>query len=616
MSKTAPYLFRDPSLWLGRLQNILTAIDETIDQTEMQIQVREKVSSATNMFQFQLMQIKSLKSMLEGMKTFGKETLIECTSAVLEEKDNPRLDLLRTAFHELTTDLNLVQRALNQRLWAVKLSADDAKASEGVNKQLIEDLKKWLKDEIKNTSQQQKPMGKKDNDRRTGWNTSNALGGLGAAVTIDTSIDKLFEHKAFEFVGAKISSALDVEVRSKQTQTLIYADILANYALLPAQSLIQQSTDPVEVVTYFTENNVSVRILPYYPGIILVGLPYSTGFLAPDGLTNLSSYLEEASKDKLQPSAQIPWEFLSLPHEIGHYLFWNGFSKDGNVDEILRKKLLKNPAVQKSSWQYHWLEELFADTFKCMLMGPVAVLGLQVMLSDAADEEQLFHDNGYHPIPAIRPLLASFIVEKLYPSEYTDILEILDENWNKLLLTWGVQFKDKKISIGGKAESEVKGQWTNHMHRDQPGEDLVWGTPEELSYADIESKIAPVIDEISNVLSSVKTFKQPESLKKSNITSLTFGTGNSKKGPLFPMPKEFNNSKTLDSLIKELFDHLKPRLTDFSVPAVNKVDNRGSKPGSNRLPAVSGADWVKRLEEDYIANWGDKGPRGGGTIGV
>ena len=41
------YLFRDPSLWLGRLQNISIAIKETIDQTDMQIQVRGAVSDAS-----------------------------------------------------------------------------------------------------------------------------------------------------------------------------------------------------------------------------------------------------------------------------------------------------------------------------------------------------------------------------------------------------------------------------------------------------------------------------------------------------------------------------------------------------------------------------------------
>ncbi len=113
----------------------------------MQIEIREKVSEASGMFKFQLLQIKSLQSMLEHMKAFGEEIVVKSTKAVVEQQDNPRLDLLRTAFHELSTDLNLVQRALNQRLWAVKLSADEEKLSQETSNRLVEDLKKWLKEE-------------------------------------------------------------------------------------------------------------------------------------------------------------------------------------------------------------------------------------------------------------------------------------------------------------------------------------------------------------------------------------------------------------------------------------------------------------------------------------
>lgn len=646
---TAPYLFRDPSLWLGRLKNILTAIDETIDQTDMQIQVREKVSGATNMFEFQLMQIKSLKSMLEHMKGFGEEILVKCTAAVVKQEGNPRLDLLRTAFHELTTDLNLVQRALNQRLWAVKLSVDQEKASQKTNKRLVEDLKKWLKEEIAqadNTqggegTQKKGQSGKKQQKSKWSLNMGNdaiqAAAGLGGAVAVDSAIDTLFDHEAFEFVGSKIASVLDVEVRSKQTQTLIYADILANYALLPAQSLIQQSDDPVEVVTYFTENNVSVRILPYYPDIILVGLPYSAGFLAPDGLSNLSEFLEEKSKKELDASARLPWEFLSLPHEVGHYLFWNGVVKgagsngEEGIEEFLRDRLEKNHNIANTQWQYHWLEEIFADTFKSILLGPIAVLGLQAMLSDAADQSQLFHDNGYHPISAIRPLIASYIVEKLYPKQYSDVLSILDENWKKFLKKWDFdadgQGEESKITIGKDASKNVKGQWTNHMHRDQPGMKLEWGKKVPLLYREIEAGLDKVIEETQDVLKTVTGFKHPKNPEKSKLTRLTF-KGKKLKAPLFPIPKEFNESKTIDDLVNSLFDHLEPRLTDFGVPASSKREDGKAAEKQEALitqryqnelsylektyqNAQLEPDLVKALEEFYNANWGDKGPRGG-----
>ncbi len=616
------YLFRDPSLWLGRLQNIVTAINETIDQTDMQIEIREKVSEASGMFKFQLLQIKSLKSMLEHMKAFGEEIVVKSTKAVVKQPGNPRLDLLRTAFHELSTDLNLVQRALNQRLWAVKLSADEEKLSQETSNRLVEDLKKWLKEEIAQSSGNvgavatQKPNRQDKKDRKnggifgslkddTGDNAINAFAGLGGAVSLDTAIDTVFEHEAFEFVGSKIGAVLDVEVRSKQTQTLIYADILANYALLPAQNLVSQpeSSSSIEVVTYFTENNVSVRILPYYTDIILVGLPYSAGFLESLSISN-------ESVDKV---AQLPWEFLSIPHEVGHYLFWNGRVADTDMDEYLRNLLVTELNIAKTDWRYHWLEELFADAFKCMLMGPVAVLGLQAMLSDAADKKQLFHNNGYHPIPAFRPLVASKIVEKLAPGKFPNALAELNSNWNAFLKTWDFSLEEGTITVGGSNPGGVKGQWINHMHRDQPGEDVKWGEPTTLTYDTIVKELDPVLDKIIDALKDVQkqlnAAHAPASSQGNILSVLSKSAG--KDATLFPWKNDLQPTEGLGDLISQLSDHLKSHLVDFDV---------NSNPFKKREPkfdiGADNIDLVGLFEKQYIKNWGDKGPRGGGTIGV
>jgi len=154
--------------------------------------------------------------------------------------------------------------------------------------------------------------------------------------------------------------------------TLAKADILAHRALAPAieQGLIENTT----VVTYF-QKAVNVRIIPYAP-VAFVGLPLST-------LT-------------------VNRDLLAIPHEVGHYVFRHGKSQGGEFRGSRFAATLDYQLQQFPAWCRAWLEEIFADLYGAVVGGPIMALGFEDLVSDDPVAE-FVHDDGEHPIAALRP---------------------------------------------------------------------------------------------------------------------------------------------------------------------------------------------------------------------
>src|SRR5712692_7881671 len=75
---------------------------------------------------------------------------------------------------------------------------------------------------------------------------------------------------------------------------LAQADVLAYAALKPAQDNGLLPYERPTVVTYF-QKDTSIRVVPYAP-VALIGVPFSC--------------------------TTVPTDFLAIPHEVGHYVFW------------------------------------------------------------------------------------------------------------------------------------------------------------------------------------------------------------------------------------------------------------------------------------------------------
>ncbi|MCA9954776.1 MAG: hypothetical protein H6657_02090 [Ardenticatenaceae bacterium] len=196
-----------------------------------------------------------------------------------------------------------------------------------------------------------------------------------------------------------------------QGTTLTMADELSKMAIGRAvdAGYLPKNT---RVITYLARA-IRSRLVPYSP-TLLISIPYS------------------ALHSGTHPSRN----FLAIPHEVGHHLFWNGTQPESK--RPMREHLLKKASeagISAGDWRLNWLEELFADSYALVLNGPVIVLDFQDMLDD--DMSAHFReDTDKHPIPAIRPFIQTKILRQLTDQNgkalYTHECDQLDKNWK----TW------------------------------------------------------------------------------------------------------------------------------------------------------------------------------------
>lgn len=177
-------------------------------------------------------------------------------------------------------------------------------------------------------------------------------------------------------------------------KTLAQADILANNALTPA---IQQGLlEPATVVTYF-QKDTNVRIIPYAP-VSFIGLPITCQTVKRD--------------------------LLAIPHEVGHYVYRYGRVRSGKNEGSRFAAALTQRYGHQSSWRQAWMEEIFADVYGGLIGGPVMALGFEDILS-GAPRADFIHDDGEHPVPALRLQIYQAVFAVLKMPE--PLLKALDE---------------------------------------------------------------------------------------------------------------------------------------------------------------------------------------------
>lgn len=118
-------------------------------------------------------------------------------------------------------------------------------------------------------------------------------------------------------------------------------------------------------------------------------------------------------------SAQDPWLWLGLCHELGHYYYWNQPGVKGELDKTLLRDLsaalserlqatpslnAESAAEQLTLWPA-WLEEAFADVFDAVIFGPASIESLMLWLTQRLAVENLLTNDNDHPLPILRPLL-------------------------------------------------------------------------------------------------------------------------------------------------------------------------------------------------------------------
>jgi hypothetical protein len=134
--------------------------------------------------------------------------------------------------------------------------------------------------------------------------------------------------------------------------------------------------DPTPAVMTFFAECSSIRVMPY-ANLALIGIPYS--------------------------SLHVPIDLLSIPHEIGHYVYWHSRSTNPTIPlhESLEKRL---SAVSIPPYVRRWIEEIFADTYACRVAGSLYIWTGQ-RLKRQFTLDGFFEDDDEHPAPVLRPYI-------------------------------------------------------------------------------------------------------------------------------------------------------------------------------------------------------------------
>ncbi len=216
-----------------------------------------------------------------------------------------------------------------------------------------------------------------------------------------------------------------------EKQALEKTDALAWNALQLVKDKLKKSD--VTSLTYF-HKSPNIRVMPYAK-VMLIGVPYTVTMTSMD--------------------------YLAIPHEVGHYVFWNRESTQewwrNNVagaaelcgDEAKQafrvwwlktssdwKPTSSDPVqvdaeLDKAAPAHDarpWWEELFADVYAALIAGPIEAMDFQ---------EQALHNSrkGFlelkdeHPSPVLRPRIFNKVLAAR--RDWGDMPEKLDEHWRK-----------------------------------------------------------------------------------------------------------------------------------------------------------------------------------------
>lgn len=192
-----------------------------------------------------------------------------------------------------------------------------------------------------------------------------------------------------------MASSVVASSRVFPSNPLDQADKLAMQALQPAKGLLDANTT---VLTY-QRKSPGIRIIPYAK-VALIGIP----------MTCLSTERD----------------LLAIPHEIGHYLYRNGKPSSSQGKRI--QELVNDKAGWGTKWYHHWLEEIFADIYGCLIAGPVIALSCQDNQLEYS-RTGFVADDGEHPMPAVRPYIYLRVLEKHGP--WKNACDVLRGQWNQ-----------------------------------------------------------------------------------------------------------------------------------------------------------------------------------------
>jgi hypothetical protein len=151
-----------------------------------------------------------------------------------------------------------------------------------------------------------------------------------------------------------------------------------------------------------------------------------------------------------------PEAWLAIPHETGHYIFWNGTETFAEFNEFyrgLQRSVLdvieKIPEDRLSGGHFrrkgrllqtwlNWLDEIFADVFGTLVAGPAYAWSMQFNLRATLSLRDLYHshEEPEHPNPFIRPFFHIATLREMARASVGEFASQLMAEANLLDISW------------------------------------------------------------------------------------------------------------------------------------------------------------------------------------
>jgi hypothetical protein len=201
----------------------------------------------------------------------------------------------------------------------------------------------------------------------------------------------------------------------------------------------------------------------------------------------------------------------SLAHELGHHVFWN----NGDLEEYAARldaihteianivlsddfpavdfahPATTRRAIQARFDQYSiwvgWIEEVFADVFGALIVGPAFAKSAQDVLirERVGRSRDLIVDDGDHPVPALRPLIALAVLRAIagllddqFRHELTALIELLEKRWQPI---WAEAVAEEQGALPGQSTIARAG------HSDADGGPAV-------TLEDLRARLGPIVN--------------------------------------------------------------------------------------------------------------------------
>ncbi|MCB0098386.1 MAG: hypothetical protein KDE46_21785, partial [Caldilineaceae bacterium] len=239
---------------------------------------------------------------------------------------------------------------------------------------------------------------------------------LNAVVDQLTSDLVVIERILLQRVVAKLGDAPGQDRGKAFRQMIQMAEELMDKLALACIYMFTQHLAPNSTALTYFHRSPRSRLMPYAPAA-LIALPPTARFSALD--------------------------LLALPHEFGHYLYWNGLASNIDSTDSADKRLyFQNEFSSYGQTTFpmqlasdnrvinSWIEEIFADVISCMIAGPLAAYSMQKVLMRTP--ASLFKTNDrLHPSPILRPYIHLLTLQKLGVCAHK--IDALETRWRQIL---------------------------------------------------------------------------------------------------------------------------------------------------------------------------------------